>query len=137
VKPKKVRKVVALNPVARAMAINTLRKEMVNARTRVFSMHDGDQAEDFLTTVARFFTAVDVAAEADGLQKRDDFNFRELMDVIYKALCHIADMSKNGFAWDYSKAQDVSDGIEAALLLVPKISAVALNNAWHRVEQVK
>jgi hypothetical protein len=31
----------------------------------------------------------------------------------------------------------VSDGIEAALLLVPKISAVALNNAWHRVEQVK
>lgn len=129
-------RLVARNPVARAFAMKTLRDSAVEAQAHVYSLKPGEHERDFIITTARFFTVVLVAAGEDKLQDHPEYDFKELLRVLNHAMDSLMAMTKHGYTWDYSKAHDISDAIDASLLITPKLTPEAINHAWHAVEHI-
>jgi hypothetical protein len=130
-------KLAAMNPVARALAMDVLRRAATESKARCYSMHEGEVDEKHIQSSARFFTVVLLACETDKLAERDDYNFKELIALMDQGLLKLVKMSDNGYRWEYSQAHDIVDAIDAALLLTPKLSPQAVNKAWHQTEHLK
>jgi hypothetical protein len=125
---------IARNPIARALSMKTLRETAIETKARCLSIEAGEKDQRFIQNCARFFTVVLIACEYDKLAKREDYNFKELILLVDKALLHLVNMSNKGFLWEYSHALDITDAIDASTELTSKLSADAVNNAWHATE---
>jgi hypothetical protein len=127
--PRKVKKNVAMNPVARAVAMKNLRKEVTGSKIIFFGLDEGADASGILLSTGRFMTMVLVAAELDKLKDRSDIH-RDMLAHIEVALAFLTEMSQNDNKWAKAKAHDLSDAIDYCEEITPELNPVSVRKAY-------
>lgn len=128
-RPQKVSPLVAMNPVARALARQRLQKSMVDIKIKLYMTDDGEQIQSVVQEISRLIVVTMLACKIDRVK-----DHIQLMDEALKALCTIAE---NQFRWDKSVSELVDNALDGVLLNTPKLSAVALFEATKEIAKLE
>lgn len=111
---KKVRRDVALNPVARAVALHVLRGSVRDGLIVLFGANDGDNVRKTILDMSEYVAIVMRAMEMAG--QEDDPDYR----VMKGALSTMVDVSRAGFVWHTRHARAIDAGVTRAVEITAK-----------------
>lgn len=137
-KPKKVRKVVAQNPVAAAMAWSTMVAEARKFKIQMYLLDEGAKAEELVGHLARYIALVLLSvqeAEKDKINEAiPEWAFwKETAEIGLAALTYIAE---HGFVWRKQINVWVDDSMDATALLVRKLKGQHIRRAQIRLDEL-
>lgn len=125
---RKVSKHVALSPVARAVAVVRLNKEVVNLLIHAYNWETGEERPSEVTAMSLVLSIVMTV-----LEKREDKDHRAYR-VMQGALSALVSMSSNGFRWRASDAVAVHTGVQRAVEISKALPAREVQAAWAALE---
>lgn len=123
---KKVRKSVALNPIAQAVARAKLREEITTAQIKLFTMQAGDDCSELIKDITTTLTIVGIASELDPTLGAEHPGVRVLRGAL--SACH---QLAPKYHWAPLQATAIDQGLRQALDLVRRLKAPEVNQAIH------
>jgi hypothetical protein len=124
--PKKVNRAAGMNPVARAIARNTLRQAIVDQKIQLYLMEDGAPCEDVCLMIAQMLSVLIEAAALDKAVGLDNAHVRVMRGAI--SACEQM-IQTNKFVRMNIVA--LEQGLDAAYALNATVSPTAFNRAWN------
>lgn len=111
-KPRVVKKITAMNPVARAFANQRLRRSMVDVKIKLYLTSEGEQIQSIVQEISRLLVTTILACRISNV-----LDHRVLMDAALAKLCAISD---DDFRWRKESMCLVDDAMDAILLITPQ-----------------
>lgn len=130
-KPKRISKNRANNPVARAIAKQKLKEAMLDMRIHLLMMDDGADCEKEILTINESIHVVAYCYEAMG--KVDSVEFR----MLRSAIKILIECSSKGFIWDTGWAITIDNAIKIASEKWSKIPSEVFNDALLKLDEIK
>ena len=127
--PHKVRREVAMNPVARAIARQKLQKSMLDVKIKLYMTDEGEQIQSVVQEVSRLIVVTMIACRTDEVV--------EHMDIMNDALVKLCEISENQFRWRKDDAWIIDDAMDAVILATPKLSAIAIYEATKEIARLE
>lgn len=124
--PKKVNKQTGMNPVARAIARNALRKAIVDQKIQLYLLEEGASCASICIMIAQMLSALIEAAALDKTVGTDNADVRVMRGAI--SACEQM-IETDRFARINIVA--LEKGLDAAYALNSRVSPHAFNQAWN------
>jgi hypothetical protein len=124
--PKKVNRNVGMNPIARAVARENLRKAVTDQKIQLYLIQEGEPCRDNLGLMLAVFTAFVTAAERDKTVGADVREVRILKGAISACDQMIAD---NSYRQANTTTLDVA--LDCAVELSKRVDPALFNAAWN------
>ena len=126
--PKRVKKQVGMNPIAQAVARESLRKSILDQKIQLYVTPEGASCVEFCVPMFTVFLALLAAAEADPKVGTDNYETRIIRGSLSALDQMIADNS-------YRRINIVSleTGLDCAQALVAKINPTLFNQEWNKL----
>ena len=126
--PKKVNKQVGMNPIARAVARESMRRSIVDQKIQLYVTPEGESCVEFCVPMFTLFLALLATAEADPKVGLDNYEVKIIRGALSALDQMIADNS-------YRRINIVSldTGLDCAQVLVSKINPVLFNQEWNKI----
>ena len=128
-----VKRKVAMNPVARAVMLNNLRKVLRDNRIQVYLMDDGEDCREFAVSVGMTISVIAYAYELDPAIQAE---FRTEHSVAKGGLSALAQMSDSG-KWRKVNATAVVRAIDAVEAINKKVSIEAISEAFVKLNAIQ
>lgn len=130
-KVRRVSKLVASNPVARAVAWAAMVREARDWKIAIWDEVEGAPVPELINKLATFYTTVLVAARHDNVPVNDEY-----LAAVAVALDALRAMSMDMFRWRLSATELVDDGLDGAALLVRKLTPAAIKAGVDALESL-
>lgn len=127
--PKKVKRIVATNPIARSVAKQKLLQSMVNIKIRLYMTDEGERVQSIVQEISRLLVVTILACQFDKVT-----DYVENMDQALQKLCEI---SEDEFKWRKSEAFLVDSALDAVIFVTPKLAPVSIHRATLEVEKLE
>lgn len=119
---RKVSQLMARNPVARAVARQQLREELLEQKIKLYVMSNGDACAELMEGLGLTLTTIGVAC---ALQKLDSPQVRVLRGGL--SACQQLMLADS---YDPMQATAITAALTAAEELNPKLTAASIHDAW-------
>lgn len=121
---RKVKRDVALSPVARAVALANLVREVRALQLALYMKLDGADIRKEVLAANELVSIVMRVLERQGRTEEPDYR------VMRGCMSAMVDVSAHAFAWRVRHAVPVDEGLRRALDLFPTLPAAEVKNAW-------
>lgn len=125
-----VRRETALNPVARAVALASLRACVVEVQVGLHMWPDGANVKSEVLVCSQFLTLVMRALELQSDSASADYR------VMAGANSALVQISQCGFYWRPKYAVSVDEGLRRALDVVPSLAPAHVKQAWAEMAEL-
>lgn len=126
--PKRVKRQVGMNPIARAVARENLRKAITDQKIQLYLLKDGTPCRDIVVPMFLLLTAFVVAASRDKTVGSEVREVRILKGAISACDQMIAD---NSYRQTNTTTLDVA--LDCAVELSKRVDPALFNTAWNEV----
>ena len=124
-KPKRVTRNVGMNPIARAVAREHLRKAIVEFKIKLYMMGEGEPCEEFLTPLHAVLNSLATAAGRDPAVGADCYEVR----IMRGALSACAQMIENN-SYRRINTTTLDVGLDCAAELNKRVDPELFNRVW-------
>ena len=125
---KRVKKQTAMNPIARAVARENLRKSVLDQKIHLYFLKDGDQCRDVVGAIFLLMTAFVLAASRD---ENIDSDAREVR--ILKGAISACDQMLSTDSYRTANTTTLDLALDCAVDLSKQVDHVLFNEAWNEV----
>jgi hypothetical protein len=125
---KKVKKQTGMNPIARAVARENLRKSVLDQKIHLYFLKDGDQCRDVVGSIFLLMTAFVLAASRD---ENIDSDAREVR--ILKGAISACDQMLSTDSYRTANTTTLDLALDCAVDLSKQVDHVLFNEAWNEV----
>jgi hypothetical protein len=125
---KKVKKQTGMNPIARAVARESLRKSVLDQKIQLYFLKEGDECSDVVGPIFLLMTAFVLAASKDENVGSDAREVRILKGAI--SACDQM-MANNSYRPANTTTLDVA--LDCAIELSKQVDHVLFNEAWNEL----
>ena len=125
---KKVKKQTGMNPIARALARENLRKSVLDQKIHLYFLKDGDQCRDVVGAIFLLMTAFVLAASRD---ENIDSDAREVR--ILKGAISACDQMLSTDSYRTANTTTLDLALDCAVDLSKQVDHVLFNEAWNEV----
>jgi hypothetical protein len=125
---KKVKKQTGMNPIARAVARENLRKSVLDQKIHLYFLKDGDQCRDVVVPIFLLMTAFVLAASRD---ENVDSDAREVR--ILKGAISACDQMLSTDSYRTANTTTLDLALDCAVDLSKQVDHVLFNEAWNEV----
>ena len=126
--PKKVSRNVGMNPIARAVARENLRKAVTDQKIQLYLLQEGAPCRDVLALMLALFTAFITAAERD---KNVGADAREVR--ILKGAISACDQMITNNSYRQANTTTLDVALDCAVELSKRVDPVLFNTAWNEL----
>ena len=126
--PKRVKRTVGMNPIARAVARENLRKAITDQKIQLYLLQEGAPCRDILGLMLALFTAFVTAAERD---KNVGADVREVR--ILKGAISACDQMITDNSYRQANTTTLDVALDCAVELSKKVDPVLFNTAWNEL----
>lgn len=124
---RKVKRVVALNPVARAVALRNLQVATTNVLVRLYLLPDGEDVRVQIVDANELLGIVMRCVELYGDVGTPDYR------VMRGTQSCMVQLAQSGFIWHGRHAPAIDQGLRRALELQPTFTAMQIKTAWEEL----
>lgn len=126
--PKRVKKQTGMNPIARAVARENMRRSIIDQKIQLYVTLEGESCVEFCAPMFTLFTALLATAKADPKIGIDNYETRVIRGALSALDQMIADNS-------YRRINIVSleTGLDCAQALTAKVDPVLFNQEWNKI----
>jgi hypothetical protein len=125
---KRVKKQTGMNPIARAVARENLRKSVLDQKIHLYFLKDGDQCRDVVGSIFLLMTAFVLAASRD---ENIDSDAREVR--ILKGAISACDQMLSTDSYCTANTTTLDLALDCAVDLSKQVDNVLFNEAWNEV----
>lgn len=126
--PKRVKRQVGMNPIARAVARENLRKAITDQKIQLYLLKEGTPCRDILGLMLALFTAFITAAERD---KNVGADVREVR--ILKGAISACDQMIANNSYHQANTTTLDVALDCAVELSKRVDPVLFNTAWNEL----
>ncbi len=126
--PKRVKRSVGMNPIARAVARENLRKAVTDQKIQLYLLREGAPCRDILGLMLALFTAFITAAERD---KNVGADVREVR--ILKGAISACDQMITDNSYRQANTTTLDVALDCAVELSKRVDPVLFNDAWNEL----
>lgn len=126
--PKRVKRSVGMNPIARAVARENLRKAVTDQKIQLYLLQEGVPCVDVLALMVTLFTAFITAAERD---KNVGADVREVR--ILKGAISACDQMITNNSYRQANTTTLDVALDCAVELSKRVDPVLFNTAWNEL----
>lgn len=126
--PKRVKRQVGMNPIARAVARENLRKAITDQKIQLYLLKEGAPCRDILGLMLALFTAFITAAERD---KNVGADVREVR--ILKGAISACDQMIANNSYHQANTTTLDVALDCAVELSKRVDPVLFNTAWNEL----
>lgn len=126
--PKRVKRQVGMNPIARAVARENLRKAITDQKIQLYLLKEGASCRDILGLMLALFTAFITAAERD---KNVGADVREVR--ILKGAISACDQMIANNSYHQANTTTLDVALDCAVELSKRVDPVLFNTAWNEL----
>ena len=126
--PKRVKRSVGMNPIARAVARENLRKAVTDQKIQLYLLREGAPCRDILGLMLALFTAFITAAERD---KNVGADVREVR--ILKGAISACDQMITDNSYRQANTTTLDVALDCAVELSKRVDPVLFNTAWNEL----
>ena len=126
--PKRVKRQVGMNPIARAVARENLRKAITDQKIQLYLLKEGAPCRDILGLMLALFTAFITAAERD---KNVGADVREVR--ILKGAISACDQMITDNSYRQANTTTLDVALDCAVELSKRVDPVLFNDAWNEL----
>lgn len=126
--PKRVKRSVGMNPIARAVARENLRKAVTDQKIQLYLLREGSPCRDILGLMLALFTAFITAAERD---KNVGADVREVR--ILKGAISACDQMITDNSYRQANTTTLDVALDCAVELSKRVDPVLFNDAWNEL----
>lgn len=128
VTPRKVKKPVGMNPIARAVAHENLRKSVIDQKIELYLLNEGAECKNILIPIFMLMTAFLISASRDKTVGSDIREIRILKGAV--SACEQM-ITNNSYRHTNTITLDVA--LDCAIDLSKRVDPVLFNTAWNEV----
>lgn len=126
--PKRVKRQVGMNPIARAVARENLRKAITDQKIQLYLLKEGAPCREILGLMLALFTAFITAAERD---KNVGADVREVR--ILKGAISACDQMIANNSYHQANTTTLDVALDCAVELSKRVDPVLFNTAWNEL----
>ena len=133
-KPQKVRKNIALNPIARAVAKNLAEKTLLNFRVKIADLQRFEPAHSMLGAAHHIVSVALLGIRLDGSSIE---NVGELVDCFQDCLDRLESFKSKNYEWDPDFLGEIDNAVEVAVTVastLPSAVSRAANLQYESLE---
>ena len=127
---KKVKKQTGMNPIARAVARENLRKSVLDQKIQLYFLKDGDACRDVVGPIFLLMTAFVLAAGRDENVGSDAREVR-----ILKGAISACDQMMTNDSYRPANTTTLDVALDCAIELSKQVDHVLFNEAWNELTQ--